>query len=85
MSVLKAFYGTTLDLAIPEEGLDRLTVQAGYTRITFDNSSDTVDGRPPFYHFAFNIPKNKILKALRTRSSSSISQATSSSTSRGTI
>jgi catechol-2,3-dioxygenase len=32
--------------------------------MTFVNSSDTVDGRPPFYHFAFNIPENKILKAL---------------------
>jgi catechol-2,3-dioxygenase len=26
--------------------------------------SDTEGGRPPFYHFAFNIPENKIVKAL---------------------
>jgi catechol-2,3-dioxygenase len=72
ISVMKAFYGKTLDLAILEERADRLTIQAGDTRITFVNSSDTVDGRPfdsaqgrpPFYHFAFNIPENKILKAL---------------------
>ncbi len=64
ISVMKAFYGKTLDLAILEEHADRLTIQAGETRITFVNSSDTVDGRPPFYHFAFNIPENKILKAL---------------------
>jgi catechol-2,3-dioxygenase len=64
LSVMKAFYGKTLDLAIPEEKADRFTVEAGETRITFVNGSERVDGRPPFYHFAFNIPENKILKAL---------------------
>ena len=59
MSVMKAFYGTTLDLAILEERADRLTVQAGDTRITFVSSPDTVDGRPPFYHFAFNVPRTR--------------------------
>jgi len=64
IGVMKAFYGKTLDLAILEERADRFTIQAGETRITFVNSADMVDGRPPFYHFAFNIPENKILKAL---------------------
>ena len=32
--------------------------------ITFVTSQDTVGGRAPFYHFAFNIPENKIVKAL---------------------
>ena len=61
---MKAFYGKTLDLRILEEKPDRFTVEAGETRITFVGSTDTVDGRSPFYHFAFNIPENKILKAL---------------------
>ncbi|HEX2445633.1 MAG TPA: hypothetical protein VHJ77_16925 [Vicinamibacterales bacterium] len=61
---MKAFYGKTLDLAILEEKDDRFTIEAGETRLTFLGSSDTVDGRAPFYHFAFNIPENKILKAL---------------------
>jgi hypothetical protein len=61
---MKAFYGKTLELAILEEKADRFTIEAGETRITFVNSPDIVEGGPPFYHFAFNIPENKILKAL---------------------
>jgi hypothetical protein len=61
---MKAFYGKTLDLAILEEKADRFTIEAGESRITFVSSADIVDGRSPFYHFAFNIPENKILKAL---------------------
>ena len=64
MSAMKAFYGKTLDLRIMDERPDRFSVEAGETRMTFVNSTDIVDGRPPFYHFAFNIPENKILKAL---------------------
>jgi catechol-2,3-dioxygenase len=64
LSAIKAFYGKTLDLAILDERADRLTVEAGETKITFVASSETVEGRAPFYHFAFNIPENKIVKAL---------------------
>ena len=64
MGVMKAFYGKTLDLGIRDEHPDRFSVEAGETRITFLNGADTVSGRAPFYHFAFNIPQNKILKAL---------------------
>jgi hypothetical protein len=61
---MKAFYGKTLDLGILEERSDRLTIGAGETRLTFVQSAEIVEGRPPFYHFAFNIPENKILQAL---------------------
>jgi catechol-2,3-dioxygenase len=64
LSAMKAFYGKTLDLAILEERADRFTVEAGQTRMTFIQSTDRVNGRAPFYHFAFNIPENKIVKAL---------------------
>ena len=64
MNAMKAFYGKTLDLRIMDEKADRFTVEAGESRITFVNSAETVEGRQPFYHFAFNIPENKILKAL---------------------
>ena len=64
MNAMKAFYGKTLDLRIMDEKADRFTVEAGESRITFANSAETVEGRQPFYHFAFNIPENKILKAL---------------------
>jgi hypothetical protein len=65
VSAMKEFYGKTLELGIVEErDTDRLTIEAGETRITFVSSSDSEGGRPPFYHFAFNIPENKIVKAL---------------------
>ena len=64
IGAMKAFYGKTLDLRLMDERPDRFTVEAGETRITFVTSPDTVDGRAPFYHFAFNIPENKIVQAL---------------------
>jgi hypothetical protein len=64
MAAMKQFYGKTLDLRLLDERDDRFTVEAGESRITFVNSAETVDGRPPFYHVAFNIPENKIVKAL---------------------
>ena len=64
MNAMKAFYGKTLDLRLLDERADRFSVEAGESRITFVTSSETVAGRAPFYHFAFNIPENKILKAL---------------------
>jgi hypothetical protein len=41
---------------------DRLTIAAGGTEITFRPAPEAA-GRP-FYHFAFNIPENKIVEAL---------------------
>jgi catechol-2,3-dioxygenase len=64
MPEMKAFYGKTLDLRLLEERADRFTVEAGETMITFVHDAQTVDGRAPFYHFAFNIPENKIMKAV---------------------
>jgi catechol-2,3-dioxygenase len=64
MDTMKAFYGKTLDLRIMNERVDRFTVEAGETQITFVSSATAVDGRTPFYHFAFNIPENKILQAV---------------------
>jgi catechol-2,3-dioxygenase len=64
MAAMKAFYGKTLDLGIKDERADRFTVEAGETRITFTHEAQTVDGRAPFYHLAFNIPENKIVPAL---------------------
>jgi catechol-2,3-dioxygenase len=64
ISAMKEFYGKTLEQGIVEERSDRLTIETGETRITFVSSSDTEGGRTPFYHFAFNIPENKIVKAL---------------------
>ena len=64
LNAMKAFYGKTLDLRLMNERADRFTVEAGESQITFVASADTAGGRAPFYHFAFNIPENKILQAL---------------------
>src|SRR5262245_30660752 len=64
LDAMKTFYGKTLDLGIAVDRPDRFSVLAGETKITFVANTDKVEGRAPFYHFAFNIPENKILKAL---------------------
>ena len=64
LGVMKTFYGKTLDLRLFNERPDRFSVEAGESTITFVTSTDTAGGRAPFYHFAFNIPENKIVKAL---------------------
>lgn len=58
---LKEFYTSLLGLPLLSEQKDRFTVKAGETTISFTKTNET--GMAPFYHFAFNIPENKILKA----------------------
>src|SRR5262245_7878322 len=58
---MKRFYHQTLGLRVLEEKADRLTIAGGETRITFIQAGPN-DGKP-FYHFAFNIPENKIVAA----------------------
>jgi hypothetical protein len=58
---MKAFYHQSLGLPVAEENAERLTIDAGLTRLTFLRSA--ADGGRPFYHFAFNIPENKVLAA----------------------
>ena len=82
VSAMKEFYGKTLELGIVEQRADRLTVEAGETRITFVSSSDSEGGRPPFYHFAFNIPESKIVKALEWQKAHLLSCSSPSRTAR---
>jgi hypothetical protein len=63
LGTMKAFYRKTLDLRILKEATDRFTVEAGETQLTFIDRHPA-PGTPPFYHFAFNIPENKIRQAL---------------------
>ena len=67
MTAMRTFYGKTLDLRLMNDTPDRFTVEAGESQITFVASDARVDGRAPFYHFAFNIPENKIVQALEWR------------------
>lgn len=54
----RAFYTETLGLPLVAQAADRFTVRAGATRLTFA-ASDT-DAQ---YHFAFNIPRNRLPQA----------------------
>ena len=63
LAQMKQFYGELLGLEAVEDGRDRLTIMAGLTRLTFVQVA--VEAGSPFYHFAFNIPENKIVDALK--------------------
>jgi catechol 2,3-dioxygenase-like lactoylglutathione lyase family enzyme len=63
LAKMKEFYQQALGLRVVEERPERLTVAAGQTRLTFLQAAP--DGGKPFYHFAFNIPENKLLAARR--------------------
>ena len=52
------FYTTILGLPLREKTLETFTVQAGATRLTFQQSV-----KETLYHFAFTIPSNKLASA----------------------
>lgn len=58
---LKKFYTSVIGLPLVTEQADRFTFKAGETTKSFIKTNEA--GAAPFYHFAFNIPENKILKA----------------------
>lgn len=58
---LASFYGTTLELPIHRAADDRVEVTCGQTVIEFTQSENATQ---PYYHFAFNIPQNKLDKAI---------------------
>jgi catechol 2,3-dioxygenase-like lactoylglutathione lyase family enzyme len=57
---MRDFYKNTLELQVVREAKKEFTVQAGLTAVTFQES---VGESGPFYHFAINIPHNKIEEA----------------------
>jgi catechol-2,3-dioxygenase len=61
LAKMKEFYRDSLGLRVLAERAGRLTIGAGETALTFE-SADAGAGQP-FYHFAFNIPENKIRAA----------------------
>jgi catechol 2,3-dioxygenase-like lactoylglutathione lyase family enzyme len=60
LAAQKRFYTEVLGLPLVAEGPDRFTVQAGQTALTFEAAAP---GTQPHYHFAFNIPENKLDEA----------------------
>ncbi len=58
---MKRFYIRTLGLSLLEEKTSEVTFGAGGSTITFVKIDSKLGD--PWYHFAFNIPENKIIKA----------------------
>lgn len=61
LPAMKAFYHGKLGLPVLAEGDDEITIGGGATPVTFVKAK--ADEGKPFYHFAFNIPENKIRSA----------------------
>jgi catechol-2,3-dioxygenase len=61
LAEMRRFYHELLGLPILEDRPEALTVAPGASSITFAKAS--AEQGEPFYHFAFNIPENKILAA----------------------
>ncbi|MFJ5713073.1 VOC family protein [Neobacillus sp. NPDC093127] len=57
---LKHFYKYVLDLQVPEESWNSFIIKVGFTQLMF---TETKHNNEPFYHFAINIPSNKLEKA----------------------
>jgi catechol-2,3-dioxygenase len=62
----RRFYTDGLGLTFMDETEDSIIIQAGNTRLRFKQAPQ---GTHPFYHFAFNIPENKIEAAIAYLSS----------------
>jgi catechol 2,3-dioxygenase-like lactoylglutathione lyase family enzyme len=66
LAAMKRFYHDAIGFGLLEDRPARLSLSAGSTRLTFIPAPPVLPGsRAPFYHFAFNIPENKIVAALR--------------------
>lgn len=61
-SEMREFYGDLLGLPLAESDDESITVAAGNSLLHFQEIPGQADR--PFYHFAFNIPENKIRSAL---------------------
>jgi hypothetical protein len=61
LPVMKKFYSETIGLPVLSDKPNELIIRAGETMITFIKAEET--NNRPFYHFAFNIPENKIQEA----------------------
>lgn len=58
---MKDFYQSLLGFAILAEDNNELTILGGQTQIIFQQATN--DQGEPFYHFAFDIPQNKLMLA----------------------
>ncbi|WP_025784439.1 hypothetical protein [Sporosarcina sp. D27] len=57
---MKYFYTVTLGLDLVEDNEDKFCVAVGSSKLEFTSTNEKVN---PYYHFAFNIPRNKFNEA----------------------
>ena len=62
VSAIYNFYNHVLQLPVTKPGSTGIVITAGKTNLFFEEVTGEAD---PFYHFAFNIPSNKIEEALQ--------------------
>ncbi|MEO8112634.1 MAG: hypothetical protein ABI594_21475 [Ginsengibacter sp.] len=62
VSVLYSFYSDILELPVKYIDQKQIAVTAGASKLIFE---ETDKDENPFYHFAFNIPSNKLDEALQ--------------------
>lgn len=60
LAAIKNFYGSILSLEIILQNDSQIAFQAGATKLIFKEIQAIIS---PFYHFAFNIPSNKVEEA----------------------
>ena len=63
LAAQRAFYVETFDLTLLADDQESFAVQAGHTRLVFEQASPAASS--PSYHFAFNIPENMLEQAKR--------------------
>ncbi|GGG69458.1 VOC family protein [Paenibacillus radicis (ex Gao et al. 2016)] len=68
---LQQFYAQLLGLPLLDRSKDSFTVLAGKSYLTFEQTEDADEN--PYYHFAFDIPQNKMDEAINWLSSKKIS------------
>lgn len=61
LKVMKEFYLTKMRFVLQSESASEITFIAGQSTVTFVKVDKSYGD--PWYHFAFNIPENKLLKA----------------------
>lgn len=59
----KKFYTQALGLPLVDDSNDAFTIKIGYSYLTFERAAAEAAKASPFYHYAFDIPVNKVEEA----------------------
>ena len=62
LDALRTFYTAVLEFPLLEDRNDSFTVKSGHSNLTFEQTAHPEER--PFYHFAFDIPGNRVEEAI---------------------